>query len=175
MSRAAIRYAKAILDMAHQAGMAGEVNRDMEQIAQTLSENHELRSFVDDPVIGNSVKEGALAEVFASSQSITKALFKLLRDNKRFELLADVARGYNEQFDALSGVEKVVVTTAVPLDEEMRAKVMSKILSFSNKKITIENIVNPDILGGFVLRMGDKQYNASVAARLSGLKRELSN
>ncbi len=175
MSRAAIRYAKAILDMAHQSGVAAEVNRDMEQIAETLASNAELRAFVSDPVITTGVKESALAEVFASGQSITKALFKLLRDNKRFELLADVATAYNEQFDALSGVEKVVVTTAVPLDEEMRSKVMSKVLGFSNKKITIENIVNPEILGGFILRMGDKQYNASVAARLAGLKRELVN
>lgn len=175
MSRAAIRYAKAILNMAHQSGVAAEVNRDMEQIAETLASNAELNAFVNDPVIATGVKENALAEVFAASQPITKALFKLLRDNKRFELLADVARSYNEQFDALSGVEKVVVTTAVPLDEEMRSRVMSKVLGFSNKKITIENVVNPDILGGFILRMGDQQYNASVAARLSRLKRELVN
>jgi len=57
----------------------------------------------------------------------------------------------------------------------MKAKVLSKILTFSNKKINIENIVDPSIIGGFILRIGDQQYNASVANRLQVLKRELSN
>jgi len=61
------------------------------------------------------------------------------------------------------------------LDEEMKAKVLSKILTFSNKKVNIENIVDPAIIGGFILRIGDQQYNASVANRLQVLKRELSN
>jgi F-type H+-transporting ATPase subunit delta len=52
---------------------------------------------------------------------------------------------------------------------------LAKIATFSDKKITIENIVDPSIIGGFVLRIGDKQYNASVANRLQELKRELSN
>jgi F-type H+-transporting ATPase subunit delta len=53
--------------------------------------------------------------------------------------------------------------------------VLEKIASFSNKNITIQNIVDPAIIGGFILRMGDKQYNASVSSRLQNLKREFSN
>jgi F-type H+-transporting ATPase subunit delta len=57
----------------------------------------------------------------------------------------------------------------------LEAKVLAKIATFSNKKITIQNIVDPSIIGGFILRIGDNQYNASVANRLQTLKRELSN
>ena len=175
MSRAAIRYAKAILDMAMSKGISGEVNSDMEYIAKTIADNAELDAFIQSPVTAVSVKEKALLEVFPESTAITKGLFRLLNDNKRFEILASIAAEYNRQFEEMSGVEKAVVTTAVPLDEAMRAKVMSKVLEFSNKKVVIENIVNPEIIGGFVLRIGDKQYNASVANRLQMLKRELSN
>jgi F-type H+-transporting ATPase subunit delta len=75
----------------------------------------------------------------------------------------------------MNGMEKAIVTTAIPMDKDLEAKVMSKILTFSNKKILIENIVDPAIIGGFILRIGDQQYNASVANRLQVLKRELSN
>ena len=61
------------------------------------------------------------------------------------------------------------------MDAALEAQVLSKILTFSNKKVNIENIVDPAIIGGFILRIGDQQYNASIANRLQVLKRELSN
>jgi F-type H+-transporting ATPase subunit delta len=95
--------------------------------------------------------------------------------NKRFELLQDVAIQYNALHDELNGIETAVVTTAFPISSELEAKVLAKIATFSTKNITIQNIVDPAIIGGFILRMGDKQYNASVANRLQNLKREFSN
>ena len=96
-------------------------------------------------------------------------------ENKRFEILAVIAQEYNKLFDQLNGVEVAIVTTASPMSPELEAKVMAKIKEFSDKTITIESIVDPSIIGGFILRIGDKQYNASVANRLQVLKRELSN
>lgn len=75
----------------------------------------------------------------------------------------------------MNGVETANVTTAFPITPELEAKVLAKIKEFSNKTITLVNTVDPSILGGFVLRIGDKQYNASIANRLRELKRELSN
>lgn len=174
MSRAAIRYAKAILDMAHSRGVASEVNNDMAHIAENLEANAELKGFLDSPIISNEVKEKATLEVFDAAHNITKGLFRLLKENKRFEILGAIAVEYNRLFEDMNGVEVATVTTAIALDKETEAKVMSKILEFSNKKIVIENIVNPEIIGGFILRIGDKQYNASVANRLNVLKRELT-
>jgi F-type H+-transporting ATPase subunit delta len=74
----------------------------------------------------------------------------------------------------MNGVEVAQVTTAIPMDAALEAQVLAK-LQPSDKKITIENIVDASIIGGFILRIGDKQYNASVANRLQVLKRELSN
>ena len=175
MSRAAIRYAKAILDIAHDKGVATDVNNDMLGIAQALKESEDLSGFLLSPTITSDVKESALLEVFSGANGVTKGLFKLLLENKRFEILGAIAEQYSKMFEEMNGVETATVTTAFPMDKDLEAKVMSKILEFSNKKIVVENIVDPAIIGGFVLRIGDRQYNASVADKLLNLKREMAN
>ncbi|MFL9837753.1 ATP synthase F1 subunit delta [Flavobacterium sp. ST-75] len=174
-SRAAVRYAKAILEMAQASNVAEQVNGDMALIASTIKENSELNSFINSPTIKAEVKEGALNEVFASTQNITKGLFRLLLENKRFGILSLIAVEYARQFDVANDIEHATVTTAFPITAELEAKVMAKIKEFSDKKITIKNVVDQSIIGGFILRVGDKQFNASVANRLLTLKRELSN
>ena len=174
-TRAAIRYAKAILDLAISQGVANEVYNDMVLISSTISGNKELNDFIENPTLSNTVKESALTEVFASTNGLTKGLFHLLFENKRFEILEGVASQYVLQSDEMNGFEVAKVTTAIPMDAALEAKVSEKIREFSNKKITIENIVDESIIGGFILRIGDKQYNASIANRLKVLKRELSN
>jgi F-type H+-transporting ATPase subunit delta len=175
MSRAAIRYAKAILDIAHTKGVATEVSNDMATIASTIGSNAELSTFIGNPTTRVEVKNNALTEIFADVNGVTKGLLKLLNENKRFEILGSIASEYNRLFEEMNGMETATVTTAVPMDADMEGKVLSKILTFSNKKINIKNIVDPAIIGGFILRIGDQQYNASVANRLQVLKRELSN
>ena len=174
-TRAAIRYAKAILDMATSKSAANEVSQDMTLIATTIKGNLELSTFIQNPTIKVEVKESALLEVFTSVNNVTKGLFHLLLENKRFEILESIAVEYNKLFDEANGVEVAKVTTAIAITPELEAKVLAKIKEFSNKKVTIENIVDASIIGGFILRIGDKQYNASVASRLQVLKRELSN
>lgn len=173
-TRAAIRYAQAILDLANSKGVAEAVSNDMKSIASTIGSNIELSTFIQSPT-KVEVKESALLEVFANVNGVTKGLFHLLFENKRFEILEAIALEYNKLFDESNGVEVAKVTTAIPMDAALEAKVLAKIATLSDKKITIENIVDPSIIGGFILRIGDQQYNASVANRLQVLKRELSN
>ncbi|AXB55955.1 MULTISPECIES: ATP synthase F1 subunit delta [Flavobacterium] len=174
-TRAAIRYAKAILDLANSKGVAEAVNNDMKSIAAAIDTNTELSTFIQNPTTKVEVKESALLEVFADVNGVTKGLFHLLFENKRFEILNAIALEYNKLFDESNGVEVAKVTTAIPMDAALEAKVLAKVATLSDKKITIENIVDPSIIGGFILRIGDNQYNASVANRLQVLKRELSN
>jgi F-type H+-transporting ATPase subunit delta len=174
-SRAAIRYAKAILEIADSKGVASEVSTDMTLIATTITGNSELTHFIQNPLIKTDTKKNVVLEVFASVNTVTQSLFHLLLENKRFEILAAIAVEYNNLFDVMNGVEVAKVTTAFPMDAALEAKVLAKIATFSDKKVTIENTVDASIIGGFILRIGDKQYNASVANRLHVLKRELSN
>ncbi len=175
MSRAAIRYAKAIIEIAVSNGNATLVNDDMNNIVTTVADNSDLSEFLASPIIAADLKMNALTEIFSSVQGETKSLFRLLQENKRFEILASIATQFNHQFDEMNGMETAKVTTAFPITAELEAKVMAKVATISDKKITIQNIVDPAIIGGFILRIGDKQYNASVANRLQELKREFSN
>ena len=175
MSRAAIRYAKAILETAVSSGKANKVNEDMKSIIATVNSSADLKDFLASPIITSEVKMNVLSEVFGSVQADTKSLFRLLQENKRFEILEAIATQFNAKFDEMNGVEVAKVTTAFPITADLEAKILAKATAISTKKITIQNTVDPSIIGGFILRIGDKQYNASVSNRLHELKREFSN
>ena len=166
MSRAAIRYAKAIIDIATESNNTTAVNNDMKTIVSAIKESEELKDFLSNPIVNGAVKMSALSEIFPSLQTETKGLFQLLLANKRFEILSAIATQFNNLFDIASGVEKAVVTTAVPLTAELEVLVKNKLKEFSSNTISITNVVDASIIGGFVLRIGDKQYNASVANKL---------
>ena len=174
-SRAAVRYAKAILDVAHAKGNAQAVNQDMHSIGKAIEESQDLKSFLENPIVKDSIKINALNEIFAEANTDTKSLFQLLLQNKRFDILAAIAQKYQQLFDELNGVEVAYVTTAIPLTESLKEQVLTKIKQLSSKEITIVNTVNPDIIGGFIIRIGDQQYNGSVADKLNQLKREFTN
>ena len=174
-TRAAIRYAKAILNISNSKGVVEVVNNDMKWIASTINANEELSTFIQSPTTTVESKEKALLEVFSGVNAVTQGLFHLLFENKRFEILEAVALEYNKLSDEMNGIEVAKVTTAIPMDAALETKVLAKIATLSDKKITIENTVDASIIGGFILRIDDKQYNASVANRLQVLKREFSN
>lgn len=175
MSRAAIRYAKAILETALSSGKENQVNDDMKSIINAVNSSADLKDFLASPIITSEVKMNVLSEIFGSVQADTKSLFRLLQENKRFEILEAIATQFNAQFDEMNGVEVAKVTTAFPITADLEAKILAKATAMSTKKITIQNTVDPSIIGGFILRIGDKQYNASVSNRLQELKREFSN
>lgn len=174
MSRAAIRYARAIIDIATESNNTAAVNNDMKTIVSAIKESEELKDFLSNPIVKGEVKMSALSEIFPSLQTETKGLFQLLLANKRFEILSAIATQFNNLFDIASGVEKAIVTTAVPLTAELEVLVINKLKEFSSNTISITNVVDASIIGGFVLRIGDKQYNASIANKLQQLKREFT-
>lgn len=174
-TRAAIRYATAILEIAQEKGAIQEVGADMQLIAATINSNVELQNFIESPTVSTKDKQTALLEVFASTNSTTKSLFQLLATNKRFGILEAIALEYKKLLDEVNHTEVAEVTTAVPLTGDLEAKVLAKVKEFTTKTVTLHNIVDESIIGGFILRIGDKQFNASIVNSLQVLKRELSN
>ncbi|MEM5565598.1 ATP synthase F1 subunit delta [Psychroserpens sp. AS72] len=171
-SRAAIRYAKAVLSLASDQNTAETVNNDMKLIATTIAESKDLNDMLQSPVVRSSDKKAVLLQVFKGSNDMTANLIDTLITNKRLTLLGDVAINYNSLYDELKGTQVAKVTTAVPLTDELRVKVLAKVKELTGKDVEVENIINEEILGGFILRVGDIQYNASVANKLNTLKRE---
>ena len=174
-SRAAIRYAKATLDFAVEQKAADKVEKDMRQIATVISENEELKSVLGSPVVKGSDKKEALGKIFKGSHAISLGLINTLTDNKRVELLQEVAYKYIIQYEKMKGEDVAYVTSAVPLTAALEKKILAQVTKLTGNKVSLENKVDESLIGGFVLRVGDLQYDASIANKLNGLKREFTN
>ena len=174
-NRAAFRYAKAILSLASDKNVASEVNEDMSLIGRTIENNEELKTLLGSPVVQGSVKKETLSQIFTGVNGITAELFKVLQDNNRIKILGLVASSYNLLFDQLNGIQVARVTTAVPLTPALEEKIQNKVKELTGNEAKIVNLVDENIIGGFILRVGDLQINASVAHQLTNLKREFKN
>ena len=175
-TRAALRYAKAILNLAKDSKDESKLNTDMALVAKTIAENKELDVMLHSPVIKVEDKRKVLNSIFEGKvNNITLGLFHLLEDNKRMDLLEVVAKKYTIIYDHLKSIEIAKVTTAVPLTAAIEKQVMAKIVELTGNKATLENIVDPNILGGFILRVGDVQYDASISNYLNELRKEFDH
>ena len=175
MSRAAVRYAKALLSTAKDKNELQPIHTDMDLIQQTLASNSELRSVLSSTAIKAADKKIILHKVFTHTSSTTKLFFDVLVDKKRTDLLEEIAGQYKRLYEELQHNQLAVVTTAVPLNKTLEDKVMRKIKELTGRSAQLENKIDPDIIGGFILRIGDLQYNASISSRLDEVKRQLTD
>ncbi len=174
-TRAANRYAKALLDLALEKKQEDVMFNDMQFVAQTVAESSELQMFLSSPVYKIADKKMALEAVFtAKTSDLTNKLISLLAENKRISLLPLIAKQYGVLYNEIKKIVKAVVTTAFPIDEALKNQVMARAKELAKgKSISLENKVAKDIIGGFILRVGDVQIDASIANKLNTLKREL--
>lgn len=169
--RAASRYAKAILSLAIEQNIATPVNEDMKGIMVTVAKNNELQDFLTSPLVPSTNKLETLKLIFKDVQELTFKAFELLVTNKRVNILADVAAQYIVLFEGMNKRVIAIVTTAVPLDKALEVKILEKATALAGKEVTLQKIVDPSIIGGFILRVGDQEINASVQSKFNGLKR----
>lgn len=175
-SRAGIRYAKAILSFALEQQKEVEVYDDLMLVANSIDDSKELQLLLKNPILKSEIKKTALKELF--SNKISKLAYKLidlLVQNKRLPILSEVTKQYRIIYDELKGIEVAKVTTAIPLTEELNQQILKKVIEITGKQATVESIINPDIIGGFILRIGDIQYDASMSNKLQLLKREFES
>ncbi len=174
-SKSANRYAKAVLQQATEDNLAEVVFGDMQSVASTINSSKELRSVLKSPVIKLSDKKEALHSIFSEQSKSTRNLIDVLIENKRIDALGDVAESYVNLYNDAKGVKVANVTTAVPLSKELEEQVLSKVKQITGSaNVTLNNTIDASIIGGFILRVGDLQYNASIANNLSKLKREFT-
>ncbi len=174
-SRAAIRYAKAVLSLSLDLKQADKVNEDMLLMYSTIDGSKELQSLLKSPVVKSNVKKSALLAIFSNIDKTSQSLINQLIDNKRLSLLSEVAKQYTILFDLSKGSEIAKVITAVPLTKELEQKILAKVKEITGKNVTLENTIDPTIIGGFILRVGDKQFDASISGKMNNLRRELIN
>jgi F-type H+-transporting ATPase subunit delta len=173
-SRAAIRYAKAVLSLATDKKSAEAVNSDMKSITSSIAQSDDLSQMLQSPVVRSLDKKAVLTSVFKDANIATTNLIDTLISNKRLALLNDVAASYTQLFDKMRGSQVASVTTAIPLTNDLKIKVLAKVKELTGKEAEVKNIIDESILGGFILRVGDIQYNASISNKLAKLKREFT-
>jgi len=175
-ARPALRYAKALLSLAKEKNIDSEVNNDLKLIVDTIKESDDLNAMLKSPVIKASDKKNVLNAIFGDKvNNITKGLFDILAENKRISILETVATQYSIIFDHHQNIQTAKVTTAVALTKQLEDKIQEKIVALTGNNATIKNIIDPAIIGGFILRVGDLQYDASISNQFKELQKEFDN
>ena len=175
-ARPALRYAKALLNLAKDNNADAEVNDNLKLVVETIKESDDLDAMLKSPVIKASDKKNVLNAIFGDKvNTFTKGLFNILADNKRIAILESVAKQYSVIFDYHKSIQTAQVTTAVAITKELEQKIQDKIVALTGNSASIENIIDPSILGGFILRVGDIQYDASISNQFKELKKEFDN
>ena len=103
----------------------------------------------------------------------TNNLIDLLIANKRLSILYDIAHGFNDIYNQENNIARATVVTATPISDKIKNQILKKIQTLSNKSVEIENIIDETIIGGFILRYENREYNASLSQRLNKLKTKL--
>lgn len=167
------RYARALMDLAVEQGKAEQVEKDMRLIIETIDGSDPLKEMLQSPVISDHDKGETLKALFGKAQALTADLFNLLANNRRADILKEIAGQYLALYDQMQGQDVAQVVTPVPLSAQLEQKILKQIKAITGRDVVVENEIDPDLIGGFVLRLGDLEYNASISSKLTNLKREL--
>lgn len=169
----AVRYTKALFSLSKENKIIEEVKADMEAIFSLMGQSKELQHFFQNPVLKPSKKIEITDLLFPSFHRVSKGFIDLLIKNRREEFLQDIARNFLEKVRVYNGIETAVFTTSVKVDASTLEKVKKIITELVKLKVELSNNIDERIIGGFVLKVGDKQYDASIRTGLNKIKRKL--
>jgi F-type H+-transporting ATPase subunit delta len=171
-TRVASRYAKSFIDLTIEQGVLEEAYADMKFISDVCKSNHDFVSFLKSPIINTDKKQAVLKEVFSGKlNKVTDTYVTLIADKKRELYLPEIATEFVNQYKLKKQILTAVITSANGIDENIRKKVMELVKGVSSSEVVLEEKINKDLIGGFIIRVGDKQVDASIARKLSNLKR----
>jgi len=172
--RAAIRYAKAMIEISEEKGQLDAVFADMELISKTLEENHDLRNLLKNPIVNSEKKQTILNRIFSNHvDEITNTFVNALTKKKREELLEAISNQFIAKYQEMKGLVVANVTTAVALNADSKANVLALIKQHVDGEVELIESINPKLIGGFVVRIGDKMIDASISRKINDLKKEL--
>jgi len=174
VTRLGRRYAKSLLELSIEMGKLEEVKKDIDHLVAVIEESRDFRLFVQSPVVNADIKIKTFEKLFKESfQELTFNFIQIITRKGREGHLASIAQGFQEQYNKHKGIEKAVVTTAQALSDQQKEELKQKLNKAVGKDIIIEEKIDDSIIGGMTLRVGDRQYNGSIAHQLKMLKRQL--
>jgi len=169
-----VRYAKAFFLLAKEKGMLDTLKADMETVMNVCTESVDFNLLLESPVVKTSKKTKLFSEIFSGSvHELTLKFLKLIAGNKREIYIPGVCRKFLSLTRSDMGIKTASMTTAAELSQQTMDKVKQILERDLNSKIELTEKVNPEILGGLILRIEDKQFDASLATQLKKVKTEL--
>ncbi len=172
----ASRYAKSLMDLAIESNQLDAVRSDMKSVERVCEQNHDFVLFLKSPVIKTDKKIEVLKDIFEGKISnLSLSFINLITNKKRESILAEIASAFDEQFKINKNIFTAVVTSAVGLDATTKQKVLDLIKTQLNGEVELVEKIDVSAIGGFILQIGDKQIDKTVARQLSNLRKELTN
>ncbi len=177
VAKIAGRYAKSLIDLAQEQGKLETVIGDMNAFKEATG-NKDLHMMLKSPIINTTKKRNILTAIFGESfDEMTMAFVNIVLTKGREEALPEICEEFISQYRKIKNITSATVTSAAALNDETLNKIKNKIRSEMNQnggEVEIETKVDPSLLGGFVIEIGDKLYDASVATRLKKLRKEFT-
>ena len=168
------RYATALFGAASKANVVDEVESDLGLVGYAIESSPALWDAMVSPIIPPAKKRQILGDIFGGKvQEITSAYLGLLVDKRREEALLETESEYVLLANEARGVVKAEVTSATPLDEDQQARLVSKLSSTTGKHIQLSSRVDPSVIGGVLVRIGDTVIDGSVKGQLAALRAKL--
>ena len=174
-TKSAIRYAKALLELSIENSNLDEVSSDMKRIVESSNETNDFKVFLSSPVIKSDKKIEVLKVLFVGFEKLTNSFIDLITKNKREYLLIEIAEAYLYLLKKHQQIVPVSITSARKLEKETLNQILDKMKSHVEGDFEVTEEVDESLIGGFIVKMDDKQIDASVLTQLNRMKQELAN
>jgi F-type H+-transporting ATPase subunit delta len=174
MEEIAAVYARSLFEVAKEQGKLDEVRDQLGEIADAIAESRELQTFFFSPYFSTQEKEDGLDRAVTDADPVVVNFLRLLIENHRMPVLFRLRRAFDDLWEEENRLLPVEVTSAVDLDEDTVRQIGDRIAEQTDRKVQLSSRVEPDILGGIVVRVGNTVLDASVRNRLEQLRRQVT-
>ena len=172
-SQISVRYAKALFKSAVEKKILDAVNKDMDLLTETCKLDN-FQYMLELPSLQPSQKSKFISSIFAKNMSDTSmALIHLVIKNKRETYLPGIARNFRDLYRTEKGIRSAELVTAIEVDDSTIDSIRELIKKAFDSDVELTSSVDGDLIGGFVLKIEDQQYDSSVASNLKRIKKQL--
>ncbi|MDL1913329.1 MAG: ATP synthase F1 subunit delta [Bergeyella sp.] len=172
-NKIAQRYAGGLFNLAKELNNVDIVFKEMESIVRLFYDSKEFRCFIESPLIDKKKKISVAEAIFSGFSKTSLDFVRLIISNGRGSALGNMAKAYVHNVNKRKGIQTVVLTSAVALDRKVSEDIIrSSQLLNKEASFRLETVINPDILGGYILRVGDQQIDTSVRSQLDKIKKD---
>jgi F-type H+-transporting ATPase subunit delta len=172
--RIATRYAKSLLELAEEKGVLDKVNEDMITFDHLCKANRDFALMLKNPIIQHHRKLAILKKIFAGKvHDLTLSIFDIITRKNREFILPMLASEFTHLYNVRKGISEATVTTNFALTPELRKEFMRLLKEITKKEIELTEKVDKEMLGGYIIKVGDLQLDDSVDSRLKDLKTKL--